>query len=198
MGSIRTHDPVAAHEPTTTPDAQRGLERRFAAGEADAIREVYAQYAGAVFTVVLSRLGDRRLAEEAVQDVFVKAWRSRARFDPRRSLSPWLYEIARHAAADVARREDRRPRTTGLSSVVLAQGDADAIVDAWEAWQVRCALRDLPRAERELVRLVHYDGMTHEQIAALLTIPLGTVKSRLYRAHRRLAAWLGHLREAEV
>ncbi|HEV7758237.1 MAG TPA: sigma-70 family RNA polymerase sigma factor [Acidimicrobiales bacterium] len=172
---------------------ERELARRFAAGDVGALREVYDRYAGAVLTVALQRLGQRQLAEEAVQDTFVKAWRAADRFDADRELSPWLYEIARRAAADIARRERRRPATTVLRPDLAADG-ACSLDAAWEAWQVRCALRDLPADERELVRLTHYVGLSQSQIAERLGLPLGTVKSRLHRAHHRLARGLAHLR----
>ena len=188
--------------PTPTPTgpadararADRELARRFATGHPRALHDVYDRYAGAVHTVALSRLGgDRDLAEEAVQDVFLKAWRAVAVFDPERDLSPWLYEIARRSAADIARRERRRPVTTTLSPATPA-AEATTLVDAWEAWQVRLALGELPGDERELLRLTHYVGLTQTQIAERLEIPVGTVKSRVHRAHRRLAERLSHLR----
>jgi RNA polymerase sigma-70 factor (ECF subfamily) len=180
---------AGAQRRPTDPD----LGRRFAAGDRHAIREVYARYAGPVFTVAVSRLGDRHLAEEVVQDTFVKAWRAAARFEPDRELSPWLYEIARRSAEDVARRERRRPATTALP-LTLATRDGATLDTTWEAWQVRLALGDLPAEERELVRLTHYVGLTQSQIAGELGLPLGTVKSRLHRAHHRLAERLAHLR----
>jgi RNA polymerase sigma-70 factor (ECF subfamily) len=172
----------------------RELAQRFASGHPGAVRELYARYAGPVFTAALSRLSDRRLAEEAVQDVFVKAWRAASTFDVRRDLSPWLYEIARRSAADIARRESRRPVTIGLEHIRAAAADeVETLVDLWDAWQVRAALCDLPSDERELVRLTHYVGLTQPEIAERLGIPVGTVKSRTHRAHRRLAQRLAHL-----
>jgi len=173
--------------------SERELARRFAAGELDALGEVYARYAGPVYTVALSRLGDPELAQEAVQDVFVKAWRATARFDADRQLRPWLYEIARRAAADITRRERRRPVTTTLAAVRCA-APATTPGEVWERWQVRCALQELSPRERELMRLTHYEGLTRSEIAERLGIPLGTVKSRLHRTHRRLARQLAHLR----
>lgn len=175
---------------------ERELAQRFAAGEVGAIAEVYDRYSGPVFTVAISRLGDRQLAEEAVQDVFVKAWRAASTFDPSRPLSPWLYEIARRAAADIARRESRRPSTTELSPGAPAGNDTDGFDDVWEAWEVRRALDELADDERELVRLSHFVGLPHSRIAEWLGLPIGTVKSRLHRIHRRLADRLAHLRVA--
>jgi len=69
-----------------------------------------------------------------------------------------------------------------------------SVEQIYELWQVREALDQLPDQDRELIRLQHYDELTHTEIASHLTIPLGTVKSRSFRAHRRLAGLLGHLR----
>jgi RNA polymerase sigma-70 factor (ECF subfamily) len=176
-------------------DADRELARRFAAGESGAVRDLYARYAGPVLTVTLARLGDRSLADEAVQETLVKAWRARATFDPGRRLSPWVYTIARRVAADIARRERRRPPTTALPPSVPAE-DVTTLVDTWEMWEVRHALGDLPDEEREVVRLTHYVGLSQSQIAGQLGLPIGTVKSRMHRAHRRLARRLAHLEAA--
>jgi RNA polymerase sigma-70 factor (ECF subfamily) len=173
------------------PDGE--LRHRFAAGEIGALAEIYDRYAGPVFTVAMSRLGDRHLAEDAVQDVFVSAWRAAAGFDAERELSPWLYAIARRSAANIARRERRRPVTSILETTIVAP-DGPTLDDAWEAWEVRCALRELPGDERELIRLTYYLGLSQSQIADRLGIPLGTVKSRVHRAQRRLAERLAHLR----
>jgi len=185
---------TAADDPR---DRDRVLDIRFASGDRDVVRDVYARYGGAIYTVALRRLGDPRLAEEAVQDTFVKAWRAASGFDPNRGgLSPWLYQIARRAAEDIARRESRQPATVTLVPGAPGHGHEDGTtpVDPWEAWQVRTALSDLPGDERELVRLTHYVGMTQSEIAERLGILLVTVKYWVNRAHRRLAACLTHLR----
>jgi RNA polymerase sigma-70 factor (ECF subfamily) len=72
---------------------------------------------------------------------------------------------------------------------------AVAVEDICDVWEVRRAVSLLPGDEREVVRAQHFEGLTHEEIAARLGIPVGTVKSRSFRAHRRLALELGHLRE---
>jgi RNA polymerase sigma-70 factor (ECF subfamily) len=172
----------------------RDLAHRFARGDPQAVRELYARYAGPVFTVAFDRLRNRQLAEEAVQDVFVKAWRAAASFDTERDLSPWLYQIARRSAADIARRERRRPATQRLSPSTPAT-ELASLGDVWEAWQVRLALGELVPEERELIRLTHFVGMSQSEIADHLGIPLGTVKSRMHRAHRRLAQRLAHVRQ---
>lgn len=187
---MRAAERTAVRAPAD-PDGE--LARRFAAGDTGAVREMYARWSGPVYTVAISRLGYRHLAEEALQETFVKAWQAYDSFDPRRGLGPWLYTIARRVALDIARRERRRPITTTLSDTAEAP-DATTLSQAWEEWEVRCALRDLPGDERELVRLTHYVGLSQSQIADQLGLPIGTVKSRIHRAHRRLADRLGHLR----
>jgi RNA polymerase sigma-70 factor, ECF subfamily len=172
----------------------RELARRFAARDADSVRQLYARWAGPVLTVALGWLRDRDLAEEAVQETFVKAWRAAGSFDPQRDIGPWLYTIARRVAIDTGRRARRRPATTSLPASVAAP-DGPSLDQTWEAWQVRCALRDLAGDERELIRLTHYVGLTQSQIAERLGLPLGTVKSRSHRAHHHLAERLAHLRQ---
>jgi RNA polymerase sigma-70 factor (ECF subfamily) len=168
------------------------LAQHFAAGDEDAVRAVYKRYAGPVLTVALATLGRRDLADEAVQTTMVKAWRAAASFDPSRDLAPWLYAIARRVAIDIYRRESRAAAPTELDD------DAVAVIPlsferTWEAWEVRSALDKLPVEEREVVRLSHLVGMTQQQVADHLGVPVGTVKSRSARAHRRLAALLRHV-----
>jgi RNA polymerase sigma-70 factor (ECF subfamily) len=176
----------------------REVRRRFRDGDQDAVRAVYREYGRLVYAVTHKVLGDRGLAEEATQQAFVKAWRAAASFDEDRELGPWLAAIARRVAIDVYRREALRvtdPLDTaaeGDPALSSAPESAEAIYDVWE---VRRAVADLPADEQDVVRLQHFDGLTHEQIAQQLKLPVGTVKSRSFRAHKRLAAELGHLRE---
>jgi RNA polymerase sigma-70 factor (ECF subfamily) len=177
--------------------ADRELRARFRDGDADAVRAVYRQYGRLVFAVALRILGDRALAEETTQQTFLKAWRAADAVDPERDLGPWLATIARRVAIDVYRREALRA-TDPLDSV--APGDP-ALASAPEgteavhdAWAVREAVQELPHDEQIVVRLQHFDGLTHAEIADKLKLAVGTVKSRSFRAHRRLAQQLAYLR----
>ena len=177
---------------------RREVVEGFRNGDHDALRELYRSYGGLVFAVAHRVLGDRGLAEEATQYTFVKAWRSASSFDADRELGPWRATSARRAAIDIHRRERRRPAVTlegvapGDPAVVSLPPDIEQLYDVW---QVRRAVDTLAPDEREVVRLSHLEGLTHPEIAERLGIPIGTVKSRSYRAHRQLAARLGHLRE---
>lgn len=166
--------------------------RRFRNGDPDAVREVYQRYGGPVFTVAFRALGDRSLAEEAVQQTFLQAWRSSTRIDPELDPAPWLYAIARRVAVDLYRRERRHDTEWGEPEVAVLPHTFEG---AWEAWEVRTALAQLPPDEREILFATHFLGLSHQQTAERFDIPVGTVKSRSHRAHRHLAGLLDHLKE---
>ena len=176
-----------------------GVTERFQSGDPDAVRAVYREYGRLVFAVAHKVLGDRRLAEDATQQTFVQAWKAAATVDPTRELGPWLATIARRAAIDVHRRESRRSAqplddvSPTHPAVVALPPSAE---QAYDVWEVRRAIDELPADEQEVVRLQHLDGLTHGEIAERIGVPVGTVKSRSFRAHKRLAARLGYLREA--
>ena len=175
----------------------RAVRTRFRNGDPDAVRAVYRSYGKLVYSVAYKVLGDRGLAEEATQQAFLKAWRAADSFDSSRELGPWLASIARRAAIDVYRREAVRV-TDPLDDV--APGDPALATEPeqaalYDAWEVRQAVQELPDDEQEIVRLQHFEGLTHVEIAEKLDVAVGTVKSRSFRAHKRLATLLGHLRE---
>jgi RNA polymerase sigma-70 factor (ECF subfamily) len=170
----------------------------FRSGDPDAVRAVYRAYGGLVYTVAYRVLRDRTLAEDATQQAFVQAWRAAASFDDSRDFGPWLATIARRVAIDIQRREGRRAHA-GLDEVPATHPAVIALPpsaeSAYDALEVRRALDELPPDERDVVRLQHLEGLSQSEIAERLGVPLGTVKSRSARAYRRLATWLGHLRE---
>ncbi|MFZ0378734.1 MAG: sigma-70 family RNA polymerase sigma factor [Solirubrobacteraceae bacterium] len=176
------------------------LRMRFRDADPDAVRAVYSAYGRLVYAVAYSVLAERGLSEEATQQTFLKAWRSAATVDPARELGPWLATIAKRVSLDIYRRETRRsarPLDLVPADDPALVSPAFAVEDACDVWEVRRAVSLLPDDEREVVRAQHFEGLTHEQIAARLGIPQGTVKSRSYRAHRRLASALSHLRQPE-
>jgi RNA polymerase sigma factor (sigma-70 family) len=175
------------------PDVLAAFRRR----EGSAVRALYREYGRLVYAVTYRVLGRHDLAEEAAQDTFVRAWRAADRFEVDRDPASWLATIAKRAAIDVYRREARRPALAlsdaamhdrALVSMPPELGTLDAV------WHVRRAIDALPPDEATVVRLQHLDGMTQSEISKQLGIALGTVKSRSHRAHRKLAALLGHLR----
>jgi RNA polymerase sigma factor (sigma-70 family) len=171
----------------------------FREGDPDAVRSVYREYGGLVYAVAMRTLGSRDLADEATQMTFVKAWRAADGFDPGRELGPWLATIARRTAIDIHRREARRP-TAPLDEIESSDPTVIelpvGVERSFEVGEVRAAIDELPAEEREIVRLQHLEELTQAEVADRLGVPIGTVKSRSFRAHKRLAARLGHLREA--
>ena len=179
-------------------DAGSGLDsavlRKFAAGDPEAVRQLYGAYGRAVFTAAYSALRDRGLAEEAVQLTFLQAWRAADRFDVERSPGPWLYAIARRVAVDLYRRERRHQGSEPLETdMAVLPGSFET---TWQAWEIRLALEAMPKAQRDVIEATHFLGLTQEETAQHLGLALGTVKSRSHRAHRRLAQLLAHLEEA--
>jgi RNA polymerase sigma-70 factor (ECF subfamily) len=184
---------VDEFRPAHVIEADAALARAVTDGDEDAIRELVDRYGGLVYTVALRIVGDRQRAEDVAQHTFLQAWRNADRFEPGRDFAPWLATIARRAAIDALRKEQRRP-TARLDDEAMAVSDPRDIPDAAQIeliWDVRAAIDLLDDDQREVVRLRYLEGLTQREIAARLGVPLGTVKSRLARAGRRLASRLG-------
>ncbi|MBV9608620.1 MAG: sigma-70 family RNA polymerase sigma factor [Acidobacteria bacterium] len=141
--------------------------------------EIYDRYSGVVYAVALRVLADTAAAEDVLQDVFLQLWRNPAAFDSSRgSLAPWLAVIARNRAIDQIRK--RKP-DTDIEHVVIAV-DADlesATARRLNIDKVRGALNAMPPAQRKLLELAFFEGLTHTEIAAKTGEPLGTVKTRI-------------------
>jgi RNA polymerase sigma factor (sigma-70 family) len=159
----------------------------FQAGDESALATVYERWARLVYGMALRSLGNSADAEDVTQRVFVAAWLGRATFDPNRArLSAWLVGITKNTVADAHERRarDRRDREALIQSL-------DCEVTDWpddlaERLVVADALADLPEMPRRIMRLAFYDRLTHTQIAELLGLPLGTVKSHIRRSLDRL------------
>jgi len=136
--------------------------------------------------------GDRPLAEDLAQETFLRVLRGIARYAPTRPFKPWLYAVAVNVARDYFKRADTR-RTQALPPDYDAPGEPSPLhaVVAAETWaQVAGAVRALPPPQREVLLLRYSEGLALEEIAAVLAIPVGTVKSRLSVALGRMRAHL--------
>lgn len=179
-----------------TADADRAgheLARLLASGDPDAVRQIYRAYGRLAYTIAYRILGDNGLAEDATQAAFTKLWQAAARVQPDSDIRPLLFTIVRRAAFDLSE-GSRRRQWTPLQDVAEPLVE-DGLDQLSTEWQVREALDRLPDDEREIVRLQHLQGMTQVEIAAQLRVPIGTVKSRSFRAHKRLLDLLGPTRE---
>lgn len=169
----------------------RDLLERFRQGDESAIKAVYERFSGPVFAVAMNVLRDHALAADATQQTFIKAWQASASYDADRSIEPWLFAIARRTAIDIYRKQSR----SLVSEDVDSSTRPPSLDTIWEVFEVRSALDQLPDEEREILRLSHFAGLTHSEISKHLDIPIGTVKSRSHRAHKRLIELLSHLEE---
>ena len=173
------------------PGMDREVLERFRVGDESAVKAVYERYGGPVFALSVSVLADHGLAADATQQTFIKAWRAASTYDPDRDFGPWIYAIARRTAIDIYRKQSRSVPSDDLDVATLPPG----LETVWEVFEVRGAVDKLPDEERLVVKLSHFDGYTHVEIAERLGIPVGTVKSRSHRAHQRLLILLAHLEE---
>jgi len=186
-------------QPLSRPDELGDLLARVARGDQDAFAAFYDATARSVFGIVLSVVRDRAQAEEVTQEVYLDAWRSAPRFD-RAMGTPraWLNTIAHRKAVDrvrsAQRSTDRDQRHFEQTEAVRSTPDVSEIVVATdEGRRVRDALATLPEPQRDAVRLAYFGGYSHSQVAERLQIPLGTAKTRIRDAMKRLRAQLGEV-----
>jgi len=164
-------------------------------GDATALETLYDRYASGVMGLALKIIGDRAMAEEVVQETFWRAWRSADTFRVQRGAFPsWLFGIARNMSIDLCRRRKIRPQPA-FNAVEEDQIDRtpDPEVDVAEsAWttvkneQIRAALADLPSAQRQVIELAYFAGLTRQEIARLTGEPLGTIHTRARLALQKL------------
>lgn len=170
----------------------RELLERFRRGDESAVKAVYERFRGPVFAISMRILHDHGLAADATQQTFIKAWQAAESYDANRDLGPWIYAIARRTAIDIYRKTSRSIASEDVDTTT----PAPALDTIWEVFEVRSALDRLPDEERQVIKLSHFDGLTHVEIADLMGIPVGTVKSRSHRAHKRLLQLLRHVEES--
>ena len=162
-----------------------------ARGDETALAELYDRIGRIAYGLAYRVLRDERLAEDAVQEGFLAAWRTAADFSAERAkASTWLLTLVHRRAVDLVRREERRRVEP------LQQDDRDAAATspaaeeaAWlrfDRERVQEALRSLPDAQREAIELAYYGGFTQSELAERLGQPIGTIKSRMFSGLARL------------
>jgi RNA polymerase sigma-70 factor (ECF subfamily) len=162
------------------------LVRRVAAGDDGALDALYNRYAGLVFGTGTRYLGDRGMAEDLVQDVFLSVWRNAGSFDPSRaSFSTWIYRITRNRATDLIRRRRARVRTVG-ESLSSEPETPDFSTGLSRSFDVAAGLARLSPNHRQMLVLAYFEGLSQREISARTDVPLGTVKSRTTAAMRAL------------
>jgi RNA polymerase sigma-70 factor (ECF subfamily) len=147
------------------------------------VREAYAAHSQELYGFALRSLRDPGLAEEAVQETFLRAWRAGERFDAEiGSLRTWLFAILRNVVIDLGRARASRPRVASGG----IEPSVDPLDDALLAWQVEEALRRIGDDHRRVILETYFRGRPHAEVAAELGVPIGTVKSRVFYGLRAL------------
>lgn len=170
------------------PDEVLLLE--IARGNKETISVLYDRYARLVFSLALTILRDRMLAEEVTQDTFLNAWRGAAGFQPELGrVSTWLLAIARHRAIDELRRR-HRAMLLNLEDVWGEALVTNSPTTGGEEWllrmQMKKALDELPQEQKQAIYLAYFRGLTQEEIAKVLGEPLGTIKTRIRLGMKKL------------
>lgn len=158
----------------------------------DALAEAYRRHGGAVFGLARRLLSDAAMAEEIVQEVFLRLWNSPDKFDPGRgSLRSYLLAQCHGRSVDLLRSETSRRRREEKDLRRTAEAGYDLEREVWDltvADSVREAIAKLPEGERQAIRLAYLGGHTYREVAELLDEPEGTVKSRIRSGLKHLRA----------
>ena len=184
-----------------TQEEELRLIRRVQAGETEAFEGLVRAHEKTVYNLALRMTGDAQDAEDMAQEAFLKAYRSLGDFRGESKFSVWLYRIVSNVCLDHLRRQSRRP------SVSLTAEDEEGEEQQWDVPDERLSperlleqkltreavqkgLRELPEEQRQILLLREIKGLSYEEIGELLSLEPGTVKSRIFRARKRLCAFL--------
>ncbi len=194
MPSLRRHLRLAG--PDDTPPTLDELIERVAGGDNPAFELLFDRVANSVFGVVRRVLRDPAQSEEVTQEVLLEVWRTAARFEPDRgSASTWIHTMAHRRAIDRVRSaqaaHDRDDRVAVRNHMPAFDEVADEVETNLEREQVRRCLHGLTDLQRESVTLAYYGGHTYSEVAELLGVPLGTIKTRMRDGLIRLRDCLG-------
>jgi RNA polymerase sigma-70 factor, ECF subfamily len=184
---------------STTETATPTAFARFRAGDQHAFEDLVAEYTHSAYAVAVKVLGDSQQAEEAVQEAFLRIWRSAGRFDGSRgSERTWILSVVRNQSIDLLRRRNRHS-TVDIDAVpgIAALKDTSAPGDPWRqveqgitAGQIQDALDQLPAEQRGVIQLAFFGGMRSVDIARRFSLPEGTVRSRMRLGLARLRTHL--------
>ena len=172
--------------PLSNAELVAGLE----AGDNGAFASLYREYGRLVHRVAWHRLRRTDLAEDAMQETMLRAWRAASRLDPARPIAPWLATVATRVAIDINRREAVRATVPLRDADDRAVAVADPTARSDTAIVVHAAIAELDAGAAELAGMHHFDGLSYAEVAERTGTPVGTIKSRSFRVHRQLTSWL--------
>jgi RNA polymerase sigma-70 factor, ECF subfamily len=177
------------------PLSDAELMARVSRRDKRALEELYDRYCAAAMGLALKMLGERNTAEEIVQEAFWRVWKRATTFELQRGqFTAWLFGIVHNLAIDEMRRRRVRPNTISTdteddSILDLPDREIDVAESAFQSVtgeQVRSALKNLPDAQRSVIELAYFEGLTHQEIATRLDEPIGTIHTRARLALQKL------------
>lgn len=188
--------PAAAH-PAVSDDGR--LMEQIGAGSAAAFEQLYRRYRVRALRIARGVCRDESAAEDAVQDAFASIWRSRSTYRAERGgVAAWLLTAVRYRALAVARRSRRGAAELDRAAPIESCPDPDDLMEQAagraEAAYLHGLVGRLPRAQREVIALSYFGGLSHAEIAARLRLPAGTVKGRVRLGLQKLRGGVGALR----
>jgi RNA polymerase sigma-70 factor (ECF subfamily) len=175
------------------PDPE--LVEYVALGRPEALAELYDRYSRVVLSFAFRILGDRAGAEELLQEVFLRTWRQAGSFsETRGSFITWLLSITHNMAIDEIRKRNRRPQRVNSDDpiqLLASMRDTDTPVEDRAIGvtlrdEITAALRELPPAQRNVIEMAYFQGLTQREIAEETGEPLGTIKTRIRLGMRKL------------
>lgn len=167
----------------------------------DAYEVLYERHAMTIYGLILRIVREARVAEDLLQDVFWKIWRSAQQFDGSGAATAWMFQIGRNSSLDELRRRKSRPQANewvevedAYCSLAIEYPSAEFEAEyLFNQQEIIAALSQLPQEQKCCIELAYFEGLTHSEIRDRLNIPKGTVKSRLRRGLEKLEM---HLRKA--
>ena len=171
-----------------------GLMARMREQDGEALAILYDRHHRAAYSLALRILQDAGQAEDVVQEAFLAVWRQAPGYDPSRGpVRPWLLTIVHHRAINHLRKQAAPGQLTERDEELLEARQPEVWQAAYQTirhQEIRAALDELPTDQRAVIDLAFFGGLTHREIAERLNLPLGTVKSRMRLAFRKLETWL--------
>ena len=186
--------------PYPKPEDSQDVEllQAIAAGDEQALGRLYDRYRLILFGLTMRILNSRAEAEDVLQEALLQVWRRASDFDPARGKPfTWLVTLTRSRAIDRLRQRAARDRLAESAAALAPEETSDAATDTLHAEQreiVTRALAQLPEDQRRALQMAYYEGLTQSEIAAKLSTPLGTVKTRMRSGMAKLRELLAEMR----
>ena len=172
-----------------SPSSDEALIKRIGSGDQAALQALYARHSVKIFRFVVRLLRDEGRAEDVVSEVFIEVWKSAARFEMRSAVSTWLLSIARNKAISLIRKSRDQELDEETAAGVADEADDPEVVAQKQdkgALLRACVMR-LSAEHREVIDLVYYHEKSVEEVAEIVGVPEGTVKTRMFHARKRLS-----------